>query len=180
MKAQNLAVLFISFLLSVLAGCSTTSAPALIPITLEDGTKYTIVDPDQTIPDFLASVNSMRFSYIVKGDVTKVQLANAENIAKGCRIYAGRSTKRRLVGVIAQGIVYGVASGVGVGMGAAAITGAKPKEYRTYGATAGAFSGIASGIVMLGGRRYDFDNCGANAFAMVEKMGGRVIAHSPW
>lgn len=148
----------------VLTACATQGERREIPLTMPGGERATIIAHDQSVPDWMLDRETLKLNYIAKGEVTAKQLAAVMEAERACRIYTGVVRPSNLVAVLANGALWATSGFVGLGLASGAFPRAVQSEYAEYGGVAGAFSGMAGGIVSTGGKVYTFENCGAEVF----------------
>ncbi|HUQ30206.1 MAG TPA: hypothetical protein VM103_01660 [Candidatus Paceibacterota bacterium] len=168
--------------LTILIGaCATQGEPIAIKVNMPQGEHATIIAHPQSVPDWLLDPSTLKFNYIVKGDVSDEQLAAVAEGERACRIYTSEVRPNRLVSVIADGVVYGAVGYVGGGVGSLAFAGAVFEQYAENMAAVGGISGgIGNGIVTLGGATYTFENCGKQLMEIFPKYGIHIMQKSPY
>ena len=160
----------LAVLAAILAGCTSVPERKIVTATMPRGEKLTIVAHDRKVPDWMYSDDALRVDFLVRGDVTEEQLKAVAAAENACRIYVDTAHPSRLVAVATNGLLYLGSGALGVGLGAKEFLNPRAtvgSDYYGYGATAGAFNGLASGLVSSGGRSYSFQNCTANMMSAV-------------
>mgnify|MGYP001581120488 FL=1 len=160
--------------------CVGPGERVIIPLTMPDGERATIVAHDQSFPDWMLDQRKLAINYIVKGDVSRKQLAAVAATEKACRLYTGTVRPNNLVAVLSSGVLYAAAGALGGGLGSMAITGAIASEYAQYSASALGTAGLANGIITLGGQTYTFENCGREVLYLFPSYKVRVLQKSPY
>lgn len=160
--------------------CVGPGERVMIPLTMPDGERATIVAHDQSFPDWMLDQRKLAINYIVKGDVSRKQLAAVAATEKACRLYTGTVRPNNLVAVLSSGVLYAATGALGGGLGSMAITGAIASEYAQYSASALGTAGLANGIITLGGQTYTFENCGREVLYLFPNYKVRVLQKSPY
>ncbi len=158
---------FVAILASVvlLGACATQGERKEILVTVGKE-KATIVAHKQSLPDWMLDRDTLTLNYIVKGNVSKKQLAAIAETERACRIYTDTVRPSNLVAVLSHGALYATAGYIGVGVGSQVFAGAIQSQYAEYGAWATGIVGMANGIITLGGQVYTFENCGREVLAL--------------
>ncbi len=164
----------------ILGACASPGAVTKIPVNMPNGEKATIVAHSQSAPDWLMDRSKLALNYMVKGEVSKEQLAAVAEGERACRIYTDTVRPSNLVAVASSGVLYAAAGFIGVGIGSQALTGAVQSEYAMYGAWASGVAGAANGMMTMGGQTYTFENCGREVLALFPQYEVRVLQKSPY
>ena len=163
-----------------LDACAGPGALTRIPVTMPGGQKATIIAHNQSVPDWMLSKKKLALNYMVRGDVSPVQLAAVAESERACRIYTDTVRPDNLVAVFSSGVLYAGAGYIGVGLGSHAFSGAVHAQYARYGAWATGVAGTANGVITLGGQTYTFENCGREIFDLFPEEEIRVLQKSPY
>jgi len=163
-----------------LDACAGPGALTRIPVTMPEGQRATIVAHNQSVPDWMLSKKKLALNYMVRGDVSPVQLAAVAESERACRIYTDTVRPDNLVAVFSSGVLYAGAGYIGVGLGSHAFSGAVHAQYARYGAWATGVAGTANGVITLGGQTYTFENCGREIFDLFPEEEIRVLQKSPY
>ena len=177
---MNAKVMLALLVLLLVMGCAGAGTRVEAPITYPRGEKLTVVAHNQIAPDWFLSKDKLAINYIVSGSVTPEQLDAVAKTEDACRIYTKTVRPHDLVIVLSSGVLYGLAGYVGVGFGSQAFPGADFGEYAKYGGAASGASGLANGVISLGGKTYTFENCSHTALSKVSQYGISVIQKSPY
>ncbi len=161
------------------SACATQGERKEILVTMGKE-KATIVAHEQSLPDWMLDRDTLTLNYIVKGNVSKKQLAAVAETERACRIYTDTVRPSNLVAVLSQGALYAGAGYIGVGIGSQVFTGAIQSQYAEYGAWATGIVGMANGIITIGGQTYTFENCGREVLALFPGYRVRIIGKSPY
>jgi len=163
-----------------LDACAGPGALTRIPVTMPEGQRATIVAHNQSVPDWMLSKKKLALNYMVRGDVSPVQLAAVAESERACRIYTDTVRPDNLVAVFSSGVLYAGAGYLGVGLGSHSFSGVVHAQYARYGAWATGVAGAAGGVVALGGQTYTFENCGREIFDLFPEEEIRVLQKSPY
>jgi len=163
-----------------LDACAGPGALTRIPVPMPGGQKATIIAHNQSVPDWMLSKKKLALNYIVRGDVSPVQLAAVAESERACRIYTDTVRPDNLVAVFSSGVLYAGAGYLGVGLGSHSFSGVVHAQYARYGAWATGVAGTANGVITLGGQTYTFENCGREIFDLFPEEEIRVLQKSPY
>lgn len=164
----------------MLGACASPGGIRKIPLQMPDGERATIVAHNQSVPDWMLARDKLALNFIVKGDVSRQQLAAVAAAEKACRLYTGTVRPNDVVSVLSSAALYGVAGYIGGGVGSQAFPGAVFSQYARYTGYATGLGGLANGIVSLGGQTYTFENCGREVFGLFPEYEVRVLMKSPY
>jgi len=180
MKKNSSLILVAILATALLSSCAGPGAIKKIPVTMPGGQKATIIAHNQSVPDWMLSKKKLALNYMVRGDVSPVQLAAVAESERACRIYTDTVRPDNLVAVFSSGVLYAGAGYLGVGLGSHAFSGAVHAQYARYGAWATGVAGTANGVITLGGQTYTFENCGREIFDLFPEEEIRVLQKSPY
>lgn len=164
----------------MLAGCATQGPAEYIHGTMPHGEKYTMVVHPQSVPDWMLDPDKLKLNWVVKGDVTRDELAAVASVQGSCRLYTHDVRPSQLAAVFLNGVLYAGAGFLGIGLGSEAFAGARFAEYAKYGAAGEGVPGVANGIVTLGGATYTFENCGRTVLDLFPNYGVHILQKSPY
>ncbi len=151
-----------------------------VRLKMPDGETATIFAHNQQVPDWMLDREKMAINFVLKGSVSKKQLAAVAETERACRLYTGVVRPNNLVAVLSSGVLYAAAGALGGGLGSMAITGAVASEYAQYSASALGSAGLANGIITLGGQTYTFENCSREVLGLFPNYKVRVLQKSPY
>ena len=165
----------------LLAGCFGPGEMRTIPIEMPDGSKATILDHNQMVPDWMLSSDKLALNVLVPGEVTSSQSRAIDEAEKKCRIHAQTVRPSKWVSVGASTVLYGIPEAAGAAAGVQAFSGAiDTAAYVSYvGGVAGG-GGFANGVFTLGGQTYTFEDCGRELFDLFKQFNIRVLIKSPY
>ncbi len=141
------------------SGCASQGERKLIPLTMPDGERATIVTHQNYVPKWARLGSAI--SYVVSGESpTSKQLEAVSRVEEACAELTRITHPHNLVTLTWDATIFAASGFLGGYLGSLAFPGAIASQYGTYGAAAGGAFGIPYGAITLSGKDYTFQNCG--------------------